>query len=477
MRFLFRSIRWRLVILFIAVAYSVAIPLRISNYRFMRERLLNDLDNRLLRRLNVLVELTEKGAPPDLTEAVMKDLLVAPMGRGILAPYPASLLIPKDEEPQDSEFAGIWREGQWVRGWGLEAGIGDPGLLDPDLYRVHSAPGPGGILLVSGSRANRMLRDLHRLMLIYLITLVVGALILIPLAMVIATLAMRPVRSISRVAQRIARGESRLRLKTGTMATELQAMGGALNRMIDRLEGQAQAHAEFTADISHELGNPLNSMLLQTQIAEDTSASPEELRATLRSCGELALRMNRLRVGLLDLARAEATSPTDFPIIDLEPVLEEALDSVRDQARRKQVHLDCQPASLEARAHPDLLHQVLVNLLTNAIRFSPPGGTIRLEAESSQDGSVVMTVQDQGPGVDPELLPHLFGRFRSAGKKSFRKTDGHGHGRGTDGNGLGLAICQTILLAHGGTIQYRQNPQGGALFEVRLPPWKTKTPA
>lgn len=462
-----------MVILFIAIAFSVGIPLRLSNYQFMRERLLNDLDNRLVRRLNVLVELTQRSAPAEMTRAVMEELLIAPIGRGVLAPYPASLLIPQDESLNDTEFAGIWRDSRWVEGWGLAPGIGDPTQLPPDRFRAHWATGPGGELLVAGSRVNGVLKELRNLTTIYFFTMVLGAFILMPLAMVVANIAMRPVRDISRIAQRIARGETRLRLNTGSMVTELRDMGGALNQMIDRLEGQVQAQAAFTADISHELGNPINAMLLQTQIAGDSSASREELRSTLRSCGELAERMNRLRKGLLDLARAEATTPTLFPLIDLEPVLEEALDSVRDLATSKRVRLECNPYSLEARANADLLHQVLVNLLTNAIRHSPAGGTVRLEAASSLQGGVVLTVEDEGPGVAPELLPHLFGRFRSGPTHSRRKVDGHG--QETEGNGLGLAICHSILVAHGGTIRYRQDSGTGAIFEIGLPGQKTNT--
>ncbi|MCE2804192.1 MAG: HAMP domain-containing histidine kinase [Gemmataceae bacterium] len=140
------------------------------------------------------------------------------------------------------------------------------------------------------------------------------------------------------------------------MVTEMRSMGGALNEMIDRLEGQVVAHASFTADISHELGNPSNTILLQAQMACDPDVSPDELRSTLRSCDETAGRMHRLRESLLQLARADATAPSEFAPIDLEPVLEEALGSVRDLAKASRVQVECQPFSLEARGDSDLLH-------------------------------------------------------------------------------------------------------------------------
>jgi len=456
-----------MVILFILIAFSIGIPLRLSNYRFMRERLLDDLDSRLCRRLNVLAELTRQSAPPEMTRAIMEGMLVTPTDRGVLAPYPVSLLIPTDESADSPEFAGVWRDNRWVDRWGVDDGIGDPALLPPDEFRVHSATGPHGESLVAGSRISGVLRELHQLTLIYFFTMVAGALILTPLAMVIANFAMRPVRDISRIAQRIARGETRLRLETGTMVTELRSMGGALNEMIDRLEGQVVAHASFTADISHELGNPINTILLQAQMACDPDVSPDELRSTLRSCGETAGRMNRLRESLLQLARADATAPSEFAPIDLEPVLEEALGSVRDLSKARRVQVECQPFSLEARGDSDLLHQVLVNLLTNAIRHSPTGGTVRMEARSIANGTVTVAVRDEGPGIDPEQIPHLFGRFRSGGKKPGRGIDGHGQEK--EGNGLGLAICHSILVAHRGSISYRQENKTGAIFEIRLP--------
>jgi len=156
-----------MVILFILIAFSVGIPLRLSNYRFMRERLLDDLDNRLSRRLKVLAELTRQSAPPEMTRTVMESLLVTPTDRGVLAPYPVSLLIPTDTTAAHHEFAGIWQDNRWVDGWGIDGVIGNPALLPPDEFRVHSASGPHGESLVAGSRINGVLLELHQLTLIY----------------------------------------------------------------------------------------------------------------------------------------------------------------------------------------------------------------------------------------------------------------------------------------------------------------------
>jgi signal transduction histidine kinase len=468
-----RSIRWRVVALFIVVGYIVGGAVRLSNYGFIRDRLEFEQENRLGRRLKVLEELTRTGAPDTITGPVMEALLVSPEGRVSLLPYHHRLWLPEDDQEKEGEFTGQWSGERWIRGWGLPGGLGDPATLDPQRYQIRQVPAPDGGLLVAGYDRTGINSELTRLVVVYLATMLFGTIVLLPLVWWISSLALAPVRAIGRTARRIASGESRLRLETATMASELREMGGALNGMIDRLEGQALAQAAFTADISHELGNPINTILLQAQLAGDPQVSADELRATLRSCGETAGRMNRLRESLLQLSRADATGPSDFAPIDLEPVLEEALGNIRDLAKARQVGLECQPSSLEARGDADLLHQVLVNLLTNAIRHSPAGGTVHLEAQSTQDGAVAVTVRDEGPGVAPELVPHLFGRFRSGGKKTGRKMDGHG--QEAEGNGLGLAICQSILVAHRGSIRYRPGPKGGALFEIRLPGVETET--
>ena len=90
-----------------------------------------------------------------------------------------------------------------------------------------------------------------------------------------------------------------------------------------------------------------------------------------------------------------------------------------------------------------------------------------MEARSIANGTVTVAVRDEGPGIDPEQIPHLFGRFRSGGKKPGRGIDGHGQEK--EGNGLGLAICHSILVAHRGSISYRQENKTGAIFEIRLP--------
>ena len=107
---------------------------------------------------------------------------------------------------------------------------------------------------------------------------------------------------------------------------ELGRLGEAFNAMLDRLESQLQAHARFTADISHELGNPLGSVMLQMQVASEEESSPEELRTTLRSCLEITRRMDHLRKSLLDLSLAQARQGTQNPVINLEPVVEEAVE-------------------------------------------------------------------------------------------------------------------------------------------------------
>jgi signal transduction histidine kinase len=246
---------------------------------------------------------------------------------------------------------------------------------------------------------------------------------------------------------------------------ELKSMGASLNIMLDQLQHQARAQAAFTADISHELGNPLNTMLLQTQLGWEEKGTADDLRLILRQCHQTAQRMNQLRESLLELSQADAATGVSKKLIALEPVVDEAILAVRNLAVGKGVDMVVDSANLDLHGNPDLLHQLLVNLLTNAIRHTPEGSAVTVRSWSNANGSVGLRVLDQGKGVNPEDVPALFSRFFHQHNRAGVALHGHGGIR----NGLGLAICHSIVKAHGGTITYTPRPQGGALFEILLP--------
>ena len=178
-------------------------------------------------------------------------------------------------------------------------------------------------------------------------------------------------------------------------------------------------------------------------------------------------RMRRLLDDLLLLARADAdagTDPAGTTTIRREPVrldeiAAEAVRSAAALASGQVLELEA-PRGVEVPGDPDRLHQLVMILLDNAIRHTPPGGRIRVAVAATPDGQARIAVRDEGEGIAPEHLPHLFERFYRA--------DG-ARGRSSGGTGLGLAIAQAICRAHGGEISVTSAPDQGATFLVTLP--------
>lgn len=222
------------------------------------------------------------------------------------------------------------------------------------------------------------------------------------------------------------------------------------------------ARRDFVANISHELRTPLASIKALVETLEDGAIEDQAVaRRFLHQVDEEVDHLTLLVRDLLELSRLEAGEiALDRVAVAPEFVLEQAASRLRAQATRAGVALEVLPApGLPAVwADPARVGQVLLNLLHNAIKFTPPGGSIALAAEA-RDGVVAFTVRDTGTGVAPDLLPRIFERFYKADKA-----------RSSTGTGLGLAIAKHLINAHGGTLTAANNVGGpGATFTVTLP--------
>ncbi|HYO07601.1 MAG TPA: ATP-binding protein [Tepidisphaeraceae bacterium] len=234
-----------------------------------------------------------------------------------------------------------------------------------------------------------------------------------------------------------------------------------------RLYADAQeanrAKDQFLATVSHELRTPLNAILGWAQLLATESLGAEEARHGVQTIERNAVAQAQLIEDLLDISRiVTGKLRLDVRPIELCPVIEAAIDSVRHAADAKGVAfaraLDCGPVPVNGDSAR--LQQVVWNLLSNAIKFTPDGGLVQLRLER-REAFAVLTVADNGPGVQPEFLPHVFDRFRQADSSSTRR-----HG----GLGLGLSIVRHLVDLHGGTIDARNASDGtGAIFTVRLP--------
>jgi signal transduction histidine kinase len=220
---------------------------------------------------------------------------------------------------------------------------------------------------------------------------------------------------------------------------------------------------EFLATLSHELRTPLNAIVGWTKLLQDGQLDASTQARAVATIDRNARAQTQLIEDILDVSRIVAGKLSlDVRAVDLGAVIEGALDSVRHAAEAKGVRLVTEIARGIGpfQGDPDRLQQVAWNLVSNAIKFSTRGGTVRVRLSQAGDQAEI-SVQDDGLGIKPEFLPHVFERFRQADSSSTRP-----HG----GLGLGLAIVRHLVELHGGSVDVASPGEGkGATFTVRLP--------
>lgn len=280
------------------------------------------------------------------------------------------------------------------------------------------------------------------------------------LGMWLSNQALRPIESIIRAADGISTAQDlRTRLPWDGPQDELGRLTSVFNRMMDRLEHLFGVQQRFVADVSHELRTPLTTIRGNLDLARRYGMDAASLEAIESETD----RMSRMVNDLLVLARADAGALTlEMAPLDLDTVVADVFRQARVLIQDRDLTLKLErlePARINGCA--DRLRQLLLNLVTNAIQFTPDGGQIHLGLRREGD-EAVLTVVDTGIGIRPEDLPHIFDRFYQA-ERSRARSDGQG------GAGLGLAIVRWIAQAHGGIVEVQSAPGRGTTFTVRLP--------
>jgi two-component system, OmpR family, sensor kinase len=249
------------------------------------------------------------------------------------------------------------------------------------------------------------------------------------------------------------------RIQVPKAADELGQLAQTLNGMLARLERAVSQQQRFVADVSHELRTPLTVMRSEIDVSLASDTLSGDARTVLESTREEAQRMTGIVENLLTLARIDEE---ELHLIrrpcDLREIAEATARELGPIAgQRVTIQLNGSRGPVEA--DPQRLEQVVRNLLDNAIRYSPRGGTVIVEI-TNHDGQVQLAVRDEGPGIDPPLLEHVFERFYR-GHPSRPPTE--------QGSGLGLAICQEIAEAHGGGVTATSEVGRGSTFRLNLP--------
>ena len=347
-------------------------------------------------------------------------------------------------------------------------------------YRVLSRPVPvyrdgqvwGALIVQYGRPVSPTEATVKRVELFLVLGVLAGSLLALLAGMAIARRAMAPIAALTATAAEIARTrdpsrgvpEQLAEDEVAELARTLQGMLRELDAARAETESALARQRQFVADASHELRTPLTSVLANLELLAESlhDEQGEAARSALRS----SQRMRRLVADLLLLARSDAARVVARAPCDLAQIVVEAAAELGPVSGAHDISLDVgQAGSILVMGAHDELHRMTVNLLENALRHTPPGTAIRVSVLATPDGNVRLVVEDDGPGVPPELAPTLFERFvRGAGDRggSF---------------GLGLAIVQAVAEGHGGSVILDSPPGAkGARFVVTLPAMRTEAP-
>lgn len=273
-----------------------------------------------------------------------------------------------------------------------------------------------------------------------------------------------PLRELARQADHLAAGEP-VEPVRATARDEVGRLTVAFNRMAVEVAATDRLRRDLVANVSHELRTPLAALRAVLENLADGVAplDPDTVRDLL---GQVE-RLGRLVDDVLDLSRLEAgAAELRVRNVPLAALLARAAAEV-DAGAHARVEVDVQPADLAVHGDPDRLHQVVVNLVANALRHGPPGTPVRVRA-AADAGGVVLRVEDAGPGVAPDQAEQVFERFHRSDT---------GRAASAGGSGLGLAITRWIVDLHGGDVAVERPGEPGGRFVVRLPPEPIPTPA
>ena len=401
-----------------------------------------------------------RGGPPPIPQAGG----LGQGGRGPAADDEQRPRVPRSGGPGE----GGGRGSRGFRGGGPERGPGGnteyaPILADASMVGVVAVPREAPPLSVA-------LRDLGPILgVVALVLLVTGTSVA---ALVIFRPTRRRLGELQQAARAIGAGEIGIRAPESG-GDEVTALSQAFNEMAGQLEERTRAleaadrtRRQLLADVSHELMTPLAAIrgYVETLGMPDLKIDEATRGRYLGIVNEEAGRLEHIIGDLLDLARIEGGGGgLRIEEVSVAQLLERVRDRHAPAIAERGIRLQTEqgPGVEGLQGDQNRLEQALQNLVANAVRHTPNGGTVNVRA-SADAGSVSLTVDDSGPGIPPDQLDRVFDRFYKVDESR----------TGTDvpsGSGLGLSIVQTIVARHGGTVTAANRPEGGARFEIRLP--------
>ena len=265
-----------------------------------------------------------------------------------------------------------------------------------------------------------------------------------------------PLRGLTRAARSVAAGDRAARAGGAGEPAELGELARAFDRMAETIEREDALRRGFASDVAHELRTPL--AIAQGELEELVDGIHEPTPERLRSLHEEMLRLARIVEDVETLAAAESAQfRLERETVDLADVARNVVASMGARAEASGLELTTRLQSATVDADRARLEQVARNLLSNAMKFTPSGGSVAISVDS-QDGTARLVVEDTGPGIAQDELPHVFERFWRGRS-----------GAGSAGSGVGLAVVSELVRAHGGQVNATARPGGGTRLTVTLP--------
>jgi two-component system heavy metal sensor histidine kinase CusS len=361
-------------------------------------------------------------------------------------------LFPEPLEPPSAHQRGVIRDGS-----------------DGNTYLVSSAWAPAGMdsrhrLLQVALDVTDEVKLLHDYQAKMIVVFALGLLVSAAIGVFVTRRGLHPLEEITSRTEKITAALLHERISARPWPRELTTLARAYDGMLDRLEGSFTRLSEFSSNLAHELRTPINNLMGEAEVALSRERTPEEYRQAIGSSLEEYQRLSRLIDDILFLARSEkAFSPTPF---DAGQELDILVSFYQTLAEDKGIGLT-RSGGGTVYADPPLFRRAVGNLISNALRYTPPGGSILLTLEHDDEEGFSLTVADTGIGMTANDLTMVFDRFyRTEEARSLN----------TEGSGLGLSIVKSVMELHGGSIGVASDIGRGTRITLRFPPGPQPTP-
>lgn len=337
-----------------------------------------------------------------------------------------------------------------------------PGGSYPFLVVTRRLPDGGAVQGVIYLR--RFIRNARGVRDIYLFTLPLAVLFTLGLGSWLVRGSLRPIASMTRAARRISGTHLEEQVPTTGSGDELDELATTLNEMVGRIRHSVERMQRFSANAAHELRTPLNALRSRLEVTLEQERTPDEYKKALGETAEQVVSLSEAVHAMMRLAQSEAGLPAEHraPVV-VGTLVREVVEFFEPLAAEQGLRLELgEVEEAIVSGEPAWLHQCIANLVDNAIRYTPEGGSIRVEVarEPGAEGAALVRVRDTGVGIDAAERERIFEPYHRVRS---------GNPRTGPGAGLGLALAREIARAHGGDVTLESEPGKGSVFSVRLP--------